>query len=128
MGSEDLRSRVAAYYAAVRAGDIDATLSLFAPDAVMRDPVGTPPATDEAQRRQRYAGIGATFDTFSIDEDDVIVCGDEAAARWTIAGTLKNGRELLTRGMSTFEFGADGSIHRMSAYWDPAEVVKALAG
>jgi ketosteroid isomerase-like protein len=128
MNAEDLRSRVAAYYAAVRAGDIDTTLALFAPDAAMRDPVGTPPAIDEAQRRQRYAGIAATFDAFSIDEDDVIVCGDEAAARWTIAGRLKNGRELLIGGMSTFEFGDDGSIQRMSAYWDPAEVVKALAG
>jgi steroid delta-isomerase len=127
MTAEDLRSRVAAYYAAVRAGDIDAILTLFAPDAVMRDPVGAPPATDEVQRRQRYTGIAAAFSEFSIDEDDVIVCGDEAAVRWTIAATLKNGHEVTIQGISTFEFGADGSIQCMSAYLDLAEV-QALAG
>lgn len=121
-----IRTSVAAYYAAVRAGDVDAIAPMFAPGAVMRDPVGMPPATDDASRRQRYAGITATFETFGIFEDQVAVCGDEAAARWTARGTAKNGKPISFEGISTFVFGDGGKIATMSAYFEIATVMAAM--
>jgi len=126
MRPDEVESRVRAYYAAVRSGDIDAVAALFATDAVMRDPVGAPPATDDAQRRQRYAGIAAAFDAFSIDADEVIAGGDEAAARWTISGTSKGGRAVRFGGISTFAFDGEGRITIMSAYLDMASAAKAM--
>ena len=123
-----IRAAVAAYYAAVRAGDVDAIAPMFAPAAVMRDPVGMPPAADDASRRQRYAGIAAAFETFGIFEDQVAVCGDEAAARWTARGAAKDGKQVSFEGISTFVFDDDGNITSMSAYFEIAAVIAAMQG
>lgn len=126
MTPDDIRAAVAAYYAAVTARDIDAIIAMFAPDARMLDPVGTPPAVDAGQRRQRYAGIAAAFDTFAIETSFVAVCGTESAARWTATGTAKNGRHVAFDGISTFTFDAAGKIAAMSAYWEPAAILAAM--
>lgn len=122
----DMKAQVAAYYDAVSRGDVDDVLAMFAPDAVMRDPVGTPPAVDEAARRQRYAGIGAMFEAFAIEADEIVVCGSEAAARWAARGSTHAGREVRFSGISTFTFDDGGLITAMSAYWELAVVVAAL--
>jgi ketosteroid isomerase-like protein len=118
---------VANYYATVRTGEVERIAPLFAADAVMRDPVGAPPATDDASRRQRYAGITAAFETFEIVEDQVIACGDEAVARWTARGKTKSGADVRFDGMSTFAFDAERRITTMSAYFDIASVVAAMS-
>jgi steroid delta-isomerase len=123
----DVRERIEHYYATLSAGDIDAVAALFAPDAVMRDPVGAPPATDDASRRQRYAGIKLAFDAFAIAPVTVIAGGTEAATTWSAAATAKNGREVTFSGISTFGFDAEGRITAMSAYWDPAVMAAALS-
>jgi ketosteroid isomerase-like protein len=101
---------------------------MFAPDAVMRDPVGMPPATDAAARRQRYDGIALTFETFTIKPDQVVVTGDEAGARWTAHGRSRTGRDVTFEGISTFVFDAEGRISAMSAYWDVSAIMKSMAG
>ena len=120
--------RVAAYYASITRGDLEATLGLFAPDAEMRDPVGTPPACDDMARRQRYAGIGAAFASFAIAPDQMIAGGDEVAARWTADARTHAGKQVRFGGISVFVFDAEGRIAQMSAYWDPAAVAQQLAG
>lgn len=128
MTAEQIRDRVRAYYGAVTAGDVEGVCAMYARDAEMRDPVGAPSATDDASRRQRYAGIGATFEAFAIAADDVQAGGDEAAARWTSRARTKAGRDVTMSGISTFVFDAEGKIARMSAYWDPAAFAAALTG
>ena len=123
-----LREAVAAYYRAVREGDIERIAGMYAADGVMRDPVGTPPAADDASRRQRYAGIAAAFGEFGIFEEQIVICGDEAAARWTARGTARSGAEVRFEGVSTFAFDADGKFAMMSAYFDVAAVVSAMSG
>lgn len=127
LSQQSVRDRVRAYYAALSAGDVEAILSMFAARAVMYDPVGAPAAEDEAGRRARYAGLAA-FERFTIHEDALIVCGDEAAVKWTARGTLRDARAIGFEGISTFVFDADGRIARMSAYWDPATVLAAVQG
>jgi steroid delta-isomerase-like uncharacterized protein len=121
--------RVRAYYAALSAGDVEAVLAMFAPEGEMRDPVGAPPAGDDMQRRQRYAGIGAAFSSFTIEPETVIAGGDEAAATWTARATTKQeGRDVTFSGISVFMFDGDGRIARMSAYWDPAAIAARMRG
>jgi steroid delta-isomerase len=131
MTPDAVRAAVAAYYAAVSDRDVAAAVAMFTPDAKMLDPVGAPPALDAEQRRQRYAGIAATFDTFSIETSFVAVCaaaegGADAAARWTAAGVAKNGKHVAFDGISTFTFDPTGKIAAMSAYWEPAAVLAAM--
>jgi steroid delta-isomerase len=124
----DTASRVEQYYRAVSAGDIDAVCAMFGEDAVMRDPVGAPDLTSDAERRERYARIGPAFASFTITPGEVIASGDEAAARWTARARTHTGRDVEFTGMSTFVFDADGRISSMSAYWDAAAMAKQLAG
>ncbi len=124
-----LRERVAAYYAAISRRDIDACAAMFAADAEMRDPVGMPGATDDAGRRQRYAGIDAAFATFNIAPDVAIPGGDEIAVKWTARGVTRNGaRDVSFEGISTFVFDGEGRIACMSAYWDTGAIIRAMAG
>lgn len=116
--SADIKQRVEAYYATVTAGDIDSVAAMFTPTATMRDPVGAPPACDDAARRQRYAGIRLAFDAFVISATTIIVGGDEAAAAWVAHATAKDGRAVEFGGISTFTFDAEGRIAAMSAYLD----------
>ena len=123
---DDVRKSVAAYYAAVRSADVDAIAPLFAPDAVMRDPVGAPPLTDDAARRQRYAGIGAAFASFQMVEQDVFVGGDEAAVRWNTRARTHAGKDVRFDGITTFSFDVDRRITVMSAYFDLAALAAAM--
>lgn len=126
---EALRERVEAYYAAISRRDIDACAAMFAPDADMHDPVGMPPATDDAARRQRYAGITAAFATFHIAPDVTIPGGDQIAAKWTARGVTKAGaKDVSFDGISIFLFDAEGRIARMSAFWDTGAIIRAMAG
>jgi steroid delta-isomerase len=128
MDAATIHKTVAAYYAAVRAGDVDRIAPLFAPDGVMRDPVGAPPATDDAARRQRYSALGTMFESFEIIEQDVIAGGNEAAARWTARGRTRTGRDVRFEGISTFVFNDDARIATMSAYFDFAAAAAAIQG
>ena len=128
MTPDDIRAAVAHYYAAIRDGDVEAILALFAADGEMRDPVGTPAAATEAERRQRYSGIGAMFSAFAIDEEHISANPPEAAARWTATGTARNGKDIRFEGISTFTFDDAGKIAAMSAYWEPATIAAAFAG
>jgi steroid delta-isomerase len=122
----DIAKRVDSYYQTVSSGDIEAVLAMFAEAGIMRDPVGSPIAATDMERRQRYAGIGAMFDEFTITPESIVPGGDEAAARWSARGRTKTGRNVTFSGISTFVFDDDGYIAAMSAYWDPATVVAAL--
>ncbi|MER5782840.1 nuclear transport factor 2 family protein [Streptomyces mobaraensis] len=41
----------------INAGDVDAVLELYAPDAVLEDPVGLPPLTGHGELRAHYARL-----------------------------------------------------------------------
>jgi ketosteroid isomerase-like protein len=125
---QDVRERVLDYYAAVTSGDIDRIAAMFAAAAEMRDPVGQPPATDDAARRQRYEGIPAVFESFAMTAEAVEPGGNEAAARWQARGRTKTGREVAFAGISLFEFDGQGRIARMSAFWDRQALAASLAG
>jgi ketosteroid isomerase-like protein len=124
----DIKQRVEAYYVTVSAGDIDSVAAMFTPAATMRDPVGAPPACDDAARRQRYAGIRLAFDAFAIAARTIIVGGDEAAAAWIARATAKDGRAVEFSGISTFVFDAEGRITAMSAYLDLTQAAAAASG
>ena len=121
-----VRDRINEYYAVISRGDVERAVAMFAEGAIMRDPVGTPPATDADQRRARYAGIGAAFDAFTITPEHVTVCGDEAAAKWTVRAHSMQGKDVSFEGISTFQFNDEGRITLMSAYWEPAAVAAAM--
>ena len=78
--ADEIQAAVTSYIASVNGNDKAAFLAHFAPDAVWHDPVGSPPHVGQE-------GIGAFWDQtrsmaqrFEMIIDDLVVCGDEAAA------------------------------------------------
>lgn len=123
--AESIRASVSAYCAAFTNGDRDAYVGLFAPDAWIEDPVGTP-------RREGREAIGGFFDesrtlAASIElrqTGPVRVAAGEAAfpmqARPEIDGTT-----FKVDIIDVMTFDDAGLITTMRAFWDPAEMAPA---
>ena len=69
MVQNQVASMVTSYYAALRANDVDAWVSLFAADATARDPVGTPPHRGHDGLRDVLSGVLRQFESFGLTEE-----------------------------------------------------------
>lgn len=121
MASPDqMVAAVHAYVAAFDKGDAEAAAAIFAEDAVIEDPVGSPPHIGQAAIRAFYTGSMQT------------------GARLTLTGPLRvaaphlafpmqvrlnwQGRDLVIDVIETLEFDAAGKVSRMQAYFGPSNM------
>jgi len=121
--------------AAVRAKDRAAWLSLFAPDAVVQDPVGPSPFDEAGTGHRGAAAIAAFYDaviapnesiTFEIENS--YLCGEEVADVGVIRTVLAGGRFVaVVRGVYTYRVNGAGQIAALRAFWeyDKAEITEA---
>jgi steroid delta-isomerase len=117
-----IRSAVEAYTSAFTAGDQDAYVALFAPDAWIEDPVGT-------DRHQGHDAIAAFFAQMSSMADSIELrltgpvrvaageCAFPMQARPTMGGTT-----MCMDIIDVMTFDDAGKITSMRAFWDPAEM------
>jgi hypothetical protein len=66
MGQDQVASAVTRFYAALRANDVDAWVSLFAADVTARDPEGAPPHQGLDGLRDFLSGVLRRFETFGL--------------------------------------------------------------
>jgi len=119
--------------AAVRAKDRAAWLSLFAPDAVVQDPIGPSPFDASGAGHHGTAAIAAFYDTVIAPNDLITfeiansyLCGDEVADVGVIRTLLPGGRQAaIVRGVYTYRTNGAGQIAALRAFWefDKAELV-----
>ena len=126
MTAETISRAIKAYFAALRAMDVEAWVATFAPDAKSYDPVDAPPTVGHDGLRQFYAAIAGAFEKVGLTEDHVFIAGNSAAVKWTGRGRGKNGRDVKFEGIDIFEFNEEGLIQTVRAYWNPAEVLMQL--
>jgi len=117
-----IRSTVEAYCAAFTARDRDAYVGVFASDAWIEDPVGTP-------RHEGAEAIGGFFDQSSSLAESIELrltgpvrvaageCAFPMQARPTIGGDT-----YCVDIIDVMTFDDDGKITTMRAFWDPAEM------
>jgi steroid delta-isomerase len=117
------RQTIDRYLARYNRGDREAWLDLFAPDAWIEDPVGSP-------RRCGRLAIAAFYDlTHSAAERIemvplfVSVCGSQAAFHMQVR-VLLQGRWVEFDAIDVMEFDAAGKITAMRAFWDPGAVAR----
>jgi len=118
--------------AAVHRKDRQTWLGLFAPDAVVADPIGPSPLNPEGEGHRGPAAIAAFYDTviapneqISFEIESSYLCGDEVADVGTIRTTLPGGDHIVVvRGVYTYRSDGSGRIAALRAYWefDAAEV------
>jgi len=120
--------------AAVRAKDRAAWLSLFAPDAVVQDPIGPSPFDEPGLGHRGSAAIAAFYDaviapnesiTFEIENS--YMCGEEVADVGVIRTVLPGGQLVaVVHGVYTYRSNGAGQLAALRAFWeyDKAEVTK----
>jgi steroid Delta-isomerase len=109
---------------AVEAGDRERWLALFAPDAVIEDPIGTSALDPEGKGHRGPEAIAAFYDSiigpnrvrFTIERSHA--AGDEVANVGTITTTMPDGTVVHTDLVSTYRVGADGKLRSLRAYWE----------
>jgi steroid Delta-isomerase len=109
----------------------DEWLALFAPDAVVEDPVGPSffdPAGDGHHGRDGIAAFWdkaiAPVERFQFAIHDSFATGAESANIGTITAFLTGGLQVDTEGVFVYRVDADGLITSMRAFW---EVDRAMA-
>jgi steroid Delta-isomerase len=119
---------------AVRAKDREAWLGLFAPDAVVADPIGPSPLDPAGGGHRGLAAIAAFYDAviapneqISFEIERSYLCGDEVADVGTIRTTLPGGRHVVVvRGVYTYRTDGAGRLAALRAYWEfgAAEIIE----
>lgn len=112
--TELIRAAVERYIAAMSAGDLDAIVALFAPDANLEDPVGSERLEGHEAIRAFYAR--ATKLKIELHPTGPIrIAGDEVAFPFQVRGETPAKMEIDV--IDVFRFNADGLIQEMRAYW-----------
>jgi ketosteroid isomerase-like protein len=112
--------------AAVHARDRDAWLDLFAPDAVVQDPVGPSPFDPEGKGHHGREAIAAFYDTViapseavSFEIEQSYLCGDEVADVGVIRTTIAGGtHQAVVHGVYTYRSDGAGQLASLRAFWE----------
>lgn len=113
---------------AVEAGDRGAWLALFAPDAVVEDPIGVSPMDPEGLGHHGLEAIAAFYDSVIAPNDVRFViershaAGDEVANVGTITTRMPDGSVVHTDLVATYRVDADGLVTALRAYWSIDEL------
>lgn len=113
---------------AVEAGDRAAWLALFAPDAIVEDPIGPSMFDPEGKGHRGADALAAFYDNvismgrveFAIRES--YAGGNECANVGTITTTLPDGSRAIVEGVYTYRVNEEGQLVAMRAYWEPARM------
>jgi ketosteroid isomerase-like protein len=114
-----LRSR-----AAVQARDREAWLDLFAPDAVVQDPVGVSILDETGLGHHGRDGIGAFWDNViaanpvGMEIISSAAGGDEVANYLTITTTFPDGSSVSGEMVAIYKVDEDGKILSLRAFWE----------
>lgn len=111
---------VDAYVSAFDRGDADAVAELFAADAVVEDPVGTPPHVGREAILGFYAASMQTGAKLKL-EGPVRTTADSAAFAFSVH-LDHQGAAMRIDVIDIFRFGADGKVVSMQAYFGPANM------
>ncbi|MFI6483705.1 nuclear transport factor 2 family protein [Nonomuraea sp. NPDC050663] len=117
---------------AVSAGDRDAWLACYAPDAVLHDPVGGSPLDPHGAglrgraALERFWELTVAPNEVRFEVAAVHPAGDEAAVVASVSVRLPTGVSFSYDGVFVYRI-EDGRISSLRAYWDLDRVLSALA-
>jgi len=108
------------YVEAVDKRDVAAILSLYAPDARVEDPVGSTPIVGQDAIRAFYRDV-IFPQIHSAELTGPVRCPENRAAFSfrTVSRNPGGGEPISTDIIDVFEFGAEGRVVSMKAYWTP---------
>ena len=117
---EHMQAAVQAYIGALNAADLDAIAALYADNALVEDPVGSPPKRGLAEIRAFYAGSLQMKLEVEL-EGEIRAAGNEAAFAFSVSFDVK-GQRTTIRPIDLFRFDAAGRITEMRAFFGTANI------
>ena len=118
---EDVFTKLAAF-------DAQGVVSHFAADAVVEDPVGTPPIQGTQAITSYLQSFPALFKQIKLYSLDVTVCGQEAAVKWRLRFKTQAGNVFFLDGIGIFKFNPEGKIQSEREFFDLAYFLSQLQG
>ena len=117
LSAQHMVETVNAYVAAFDRCDANAVAALYAPDGVVRDPVGSEPIIGRQAIQAFYERSMATGAKLALN-GPVRTVQDVCAFAFEVLLTLPHGEGRIDV-IDIFEFNPDGLIQQMTAYWGP---------
>lgn len=117
--SENMKARLVDYIEAFNAADAARVVALFADNATVEDPVGTPvkEGRSEIEAFYRYAtSVGARLELAAPPRGSQ---GNSASITFRVHIASEDGRPAHIDVTDVMDFDPTGKIVRMRAYWGP---------
>ncbi|MBV6508535.1 MAG: Steroid Delta-isomerase [Acidimicrobiales bacterium] len=120
--AEQMREVVGRYIAANTAGDVDAIVALYAPDATVEDPIGSEPHQGHDAIRSFYESTQALADEVElVSTGPVRVAANEVAFPFQVISRLGETKVVLDV-VDTMKFDETGKVTEMRAYWSMNDI------
>lgn len=116
-----IRQTIDQYLARYTGGDREGWLELFAPDASIEDPVGSPRRCGRRAIGDFYHFTHTAAERIEMVPLFVAACGSQAAFHMRVR-VLLQGKWVEFDAIDVMEFDAVGKITAMRAFWDPGAV------
>lgn len=113
-------------FAGLVAFDAERVVSHFASDAVLEDPVGTPPMQGTQAIKAYLETFPVLFNQMKLYSLDIKVGGQEAAVKWRLRFTTKTGKTFFLEGIGYFQFNQQGKIQAEKEFFDLAYFLSQL--
>jgi ketosteroid isomerase-like protein len=124
--TEEIESLLTIYFDNMAAMNAKGWLEIFAEDAVIHDPVGSPPRFVHKNSEQFFKILSNFFKKIELSKDNIFFVKNGAAVKWTMHVATKTDRHVTAEGISIFEMNGVGKIQKVSSYWDEAAMMAKL--
>ena len=108
--------------------DAPRLLQHYAADAVLEDPVGTPPMVGQQAIANYLATFPTLFNQLKLYSLNIKVGGQEAAVTWRLRFTTKTGKTFFLEGIGWFQFNEAGKVQHEKQFFDLAYFLEQLQG
>jgi len=119
---------IRSYYANLACLNLDAWRETLADEAIIFDPVGKPAFQPKEDSLKFFELLAKFYERFEVSVDNIFPAGKQAAVKWTMKVTAKNGREARVEGIGIFTLNNSGKIERMESFWNEAQMKAELMG
>lgn len=116
-----MKRKLQAYVDRFNAGDAAGVAALYAEDATVEDPIGSPLKQGRAAIQQFYTLAMKTSPQLVLAAPIRASQGDEAAMAFDVQLAMPNGRAVI-RVIDTLRFDVSGHVTAMRAYWGHSDM------
>jgi steroid Delta-isomerase len=123
MSEQSRKQAMQAYIDRYNADDLEGVVGLYADDATVEDPVGTPVKAGKAAIRDFYQYAMTTGARLSLAAPIRGSHGNAAAMAFDVKLNYQ-GASMVIRVIDVMTFDAQGKFTSMKAYWGPSDMIK----